>query len=56
MRSDFANALTSLRYASCKYGRLEAFKLAADRWDNNYIYPTPQEQKYPLLSAVWELK
>ena len=55
MRSDFANAFTSLRDASCKYGRLEAFKLAADRWDNNFACPTPQEQKHLLLSAVWEL-
>ena len=56
IRTDFSNTLTSLRDASCKYGRLEAWKLAADRWDNHLIYPTPEELKYPLLSAVWELQ
>ena len=56
IRTDFANTLTTLRDASLKYGRLEAWKLAADRWANHLIYPTPEELKYQLLSTFWELK
>ena len=54
-RTAFSHIITDLRNASTKIGRLEAWRLAAIKWDNTYIYPSPEEIKYPILSQVWEL-
>ena len=54
-RTAFSHIITDLRNASTKIGRLEAWRLAAIKWDNMYNYPLPEEIKYPILSQVWEL-
>ena len=47
--------ITDLRDASTRYSRLEAWRLAASRWSNNYTYPSQEELQSPILSQVWEL-